>query len=129
MTRLLPPLLRALHTDEFAPVEPHAALAGAIGATEAALPDLARAVGTDVAAFAHDRRATAIALRAIDEAHGGGFYAVPAEATREQAGVGQQRERTGHGVVDVQTHLVDSSLWVGPHAKALGGFLQLVDPD
>lgn len=32
-------------------------------------------------------------------------------------------------VIDVQTHLVDPTLWVGPHAAALGGFLRMVDPD
>ena len=32
-------------------------------------------------------------------------------------------------VIDVQTHLVDPALWVGPHAGALGGFLRMVDPD
>ena len=41
---------------------------------------------------------------------------------------GTERERTGH-VIDVQTHLVDPRLWVGPHARALAQFLHLVDPD
>lgn len=32
-------------------------------------------------------------------------------------------------MVDVQTHLVDPTLWRGPHAAALGQFLRLVDPE
>ncbi|MEP6624981.1 MAG: hypothetical protein ABJC79_11090, partial [Acidimicrobiia bacterium] len=67
---LLPPLLRALHTDEFAPVPPHRALTRVIAATAHALPDIARAVGADPVAFTHDRRATALALTAINAAHG-----------------------------------------------------------
>ena len=32
-------------------------------------------------------------------------------------------------MIDVQTHLVDPTRWVGPGADALGGFLRLADPD
>ncbi len=145
--RLLPSLLRPLHTDEFLPVVPHGALACATASVARALPDAARTVGLDAAAYAHDRRATALALRAIDSAHGGGFYNVtdaapydaqspePQRSGGEQPGseptatrINQEVERTGQ-VIDVQTHLVDPTLWVGPHAAALGRFLQLVDPD
>ncbi len=172
---LLPPLLRALHTDEFAPVAPHAALTRAIAATAHALPDLARAAGADPAVFAHDRRATALALTALNAEHGETFYAVHADLRDEvgptfggspqdplHAEAAPEPERGTSGgeqpgseptsrmtfrstsvraemtsasgrpemaVVDLQTHLVDSALWVGPHAAALAGFLQLVDPE
>jgi Predicted metal-dependent hydrolase of the TIM-barrel fold len=156
MTRLLPSLLRPLHSDEFAPVPLHPALARATDSVGRELPNIARTLVISATTYAHDRRASALALRAIDAAHGGGFFTIPeaavhdAEASAatfnapepprgtsggEQAGSEprarhnhQERERTGH-VVDVQTHLVDPRLWVGPHAKALGQFLQLVDPD
>ena len=32
-------------------------------------------------------------------------------------------------VIDVQTHLVDPTRWVGPGGAALGGFLRMADPD
>ncbi len=128
MTRLLPSLLRPLHTDEFAPVAPHAALARATAMTAHGAPDIARALGLDQVRYANDRRATALALQAINTAHGAGFFTIPEAATADldaaTAAFG------GHGpVLDVQTHLVDPALWVGPHAAALGHFLQLVDPD
>ncbi len=209
MKRLLPSLLRPLHTDEFLPVAPHTALARATAMVEHAMPDVARALGVDAAVYAHDRRATALALRAIDTTHGGGFFTHSTEAiydltrlsgpkspSRSAAEVSSEagRPRTfqapwpatvravrksrsaaqvsspggGHSmpepqrrggeprgsekylaadgrehqrepgstsrtsnqpVVDVQTHLVDPRLWVGPHANALGRFLQLVDPE
>ena len=185
MKRTLPSLLQPLHTDEFLPVAPHTALARATAMVEHALPDVARTLGIDATVYAHDPRATALALRAIDTTHGGGFYAFPrssvfdADAVKEALGAeaglppeitepqrsgGEPRgsekylaadgrehqresgsiERTSNQpagraevlviertsrVVDVQTHLVDPTLWVGPHANALGRFLQLVDPE
>jgi predicted TIM-barrel fold metal-dependent hydrolase len=80
-TGLLPPVLRPLHSDEYSPVPPHRALARATAAVARALPDVAHAVALDAPTYAHDRRATALALRAIDAAHGGGFWAIDAEAT------------------------------------------------
>ncbi len=78
--------------------------------------------------YALDRRGTAATLRAIDAAHGGGFYAVPVRATHDLA----EAEATFRGinpVVDVQTHLVDPARWVGSGADALAGFLRMADPD
>ncbi len=158
MARLLPSLLRPLHTDEFAPVVPHTALARATAMTAHAVPDIAHALGLDQLRYANDRRATALALHHINQSHGGGFYAIHADATldleataatfaapepKRGTSEGEQRGRepknspsslggdrtSRQGVLDVQTHLVDPQLWVGAHAKALGHFLQLVDPD
>ena len=158
MARLLPSLLRPLHTDEFAPVVPHLALARATALTAHAVPDIARALGLDALRYANDRRATALALHHINTTHGNDFYAIHADATLDLEATahtfaatepkrgtsgGEQPGRepknspgplggdrtSRQGVVDVQTHLVDPQLWVGPHAKALGQFLQLVDPD
>ncbi len=59
--------------------------------------------------YALDRRGTAASLRAIDAAHGGGFYTVPEDATRDL----ERAEAAFRGVnpvVDVQTHLVDPAL-------------------
>ncbi len=64
-------------------------------------------------ADALDRRATAATLRAIDAAHGGGFYDVPEDATGDldAADVAFAGDAP---VVDVQTHLVDPGRWHGP---------------
>lgn len=242
MTQPVPPLLRPLHTDEYAPVPAHDRLARATASVADRLDDVARSLGMDSSIYVHDRRATALTLRAIDHAHGGGFSALPEESVYELAAVretdasrsgasragargGEQRGREptnspdpvvgdrtsrqagtpragarggeqsgrrpderiieshsesgaragrtevtprtdtsrsgtpepersggeqsrrrpaarglgivdpsdaeagGTEIVDVQTHLVDPTLWVGPHAEALGGFLRLADPD
>lgn len=128
MPRLLPPLLRPLHSDEYLPVPPHRALARATRQVAAELPDAARALGVRPDVYAHDRRATALALRAIDAAHGTGFYAVPEIATADADAAAAASGGSGP-VIDVQTHLVDPVLWKGPHAAALGAFLELGDPD
>ena len=77
-----------------------------------------------------DRRDTAATLRAIDAAHGGGFYAVPPEAEHDldAADIAFSSKRNTP-VVDVQTHLVDARRFTGASAAALGGFLHMVDPD
>jgi predicted TIM-barrel fold metal-dependent hydrolase len=125
---VLPALLRPLHSDEYRPLRPHRALARAHAHVAAALPDVARAVALDRLTYAHDRRATALALRAIDDAHGGGFYAIDPAAVHDTAAADAAFGGRGP-VVDVQTHLVDPALWHGPHAEALGHFLRLADPD
>ena len=129
MKRTLPSLLQPLHTDEFLPVAPHTALARATAMVEHALPDVARTLGIDATVYAHDPRATALALRAIDTTHGGGFYAFPRSSVFDADAVKEALGAVNQPVVDVQTHLVDPTLWVGPHANALGRFLQLVDPE
>lgn len=78
--------------------------------------------------YALDRRGTAATLRAIDAAHAGGFYEVPELATHD-LDAAQAAFRGVHPVVDVQTHLVDPSRWVGSGADALAGFLRMADPD
>jgi uncharacterized protein len=73
------------------------------------------------------RLLTAATLRAIDGAHGGGFYPVPIEAEHDRAAA----DATFGGsapVIDVQTHLVSPARW-GRGGTALAGFLRLVDPD
>jgi predicted TIM-barrel fold metal-dependent hydrolase len=112
---IVPPLLRRCSSDEYAPL-PWTAR------DQQALHELA-----DVA-DPHDRRATAATLRAIDEAHGGGYYNVPDAATRD---LDAASECFGGDapVVDVQTHLVDPTRWHGPSMQALVGYLEMADPD
>ena len=124
----LPSLLRPLHSDEFLPVPPHRALAQATDAVDRAMPGITRALGIDPAAYAHDRRATVLALRELDAAHGGGYYDLDETAVHDAAAARVAFRSLGP-VVDVQTHLVDPVLWRGPHAAALGHFLRMVDPE
>ncbi len=114
---IVPPLLRRRASDEYAP-PPWSAR------DRAALARLAFSSSAE----ALDRRATAATLRAIDAVHGGGFYDVPDDATRDL----DAAEAVFDGaapVVDVQTHFVDARRWHGPAAHALGAFLQTADPD
>jgi hypothetical protein len=112
-------LLGRAHTDEYAPLpltkRDHVAL------------ERLRADGRPQG-LTGDRRDTAATLRAIDAAHGGGFYTVAPEAeldvdAAEAAFAGRVP------VIDVQTHLVDARRFTGASAQALGGFLHMVDPD
>ena len=122
-----PPLLRRAASDEYAPLpwtdRDRRALARFAYDSAAS----ARAIGMRADEYRFDRRGTAATLLAIDEAHGGGFYAVPEAAALD----GEAAEAAFGGaepVIDVQTHLVDPQRWTGPHAAALAGFLTMVDP-
>ncbi len=125
---VIPNLLRARSSDEYAPLPWSAADREAIArfgmATAVVAPRLSQSAGE----YAVDRRGTAASLRAIDAAHGGGFYAVPAAAVDDLEAA--ESTFAGRGpVVDVQTHLVDPARWTGPGADALAGFLRMADPD
>ena len=103
--------------------------------TERALADLDRELprvaarrGSSVRAYSESRLGTAATLRAIDAAHGGGFYDVD-EAAVSDPDVADACFDGVEPVVDVQTHLVDATRWTGSHATALEGFLQMADPD
>ncbi len=122
-SRLLPPVLRPRHSDEYLPVPPHPALAAATDAVAERLTRIATSVAADPVEYAHDRRATALALAALNATHGDRFYAVDADTAFVAP------DMPPVPVVDVQTHLVDAAAWSGPHAEALGGFLRLADPD
>ena len=78
--------------------------------------------------LAPDRRGTAATLRAIDRAHGGGFFEVPERAEVELEAA-ESAFRGVAPVIDVQTHLVDPTRWLGAGAAALEGFLRMADPE
>ena len=128
---IVPALLRMRSSDEYEPLPWSAADRDAIARYAAiARPDAfgARHTARAAADYALDRRGTAATLRAIDAAHGGGFYDVPAAATHDLEAA-EEAFRGGAPVVDVQTHLVDPARWTGPGADALAGFLRMADPD
>jgi len=120
------PLLAAKSTDEYAPLPESPVLreAGARFAERVAL--LAPKLGLSAGDHAFDRRGTATALRALDAAHGGGYFAVDEAAeTDEDAAASAFSGRAP--VVDVQTHFIDPARWDRPSAAPLAGFLQMVD--
>jgi predicted TIM-barrel fold metal-dependent hydrolase len=127
-TLIVPPLLRARASDEYAPLPWSRADRRAIDAFGTAARSTAGSLVQSVAEYAVDRRGTAASLRAIDAAHGGGFYAVPEPATTDLDAADAAFAGTGP-VVDVQTHLVDPARWTGPGAAALAGFLRMADPE
>ena len=125
---MIPPLLARRSSDEYEPLPWRAADRLAVAHARDLLDDGARRLALSPPAYAADRRGTAATLRAIDAAHGGGFFAVPDQAQHEveaaNAAFGGDAP-----VIDVQTHLVDPARWVGPSAAALGGFLKMADPE
>ena len=128
MEPVVPPLLTRASTDEYAPMPASGAdRLAADRANEIIHPAAAR-LGMTASAYAVDRRGTAATLRAIDSAHGGGFFDVPDRALHETEAA--DAAFGGHApVIDVQTHLVDPARWVGPGAAALAGFLKMADPE
>ncbi len=122
---IVPPLLRRLSSDEYPPLPWSVGEREALARYEALRT---RGRGSMPVAGAADRRSTAATLRAIDDTHGGGFYAIP-DAALHDTDAADECFRGDAPVVDVQTHLVDASRWHGAGAEALGGFLRMVDPD
>ena len=112
MPTLIPPLLQRRSSDEYAPLPRSATDLRAIARLAGRLPDAARAVGLTEPDYAYDRRGTAATLRAVDAAHGGGFFAVPVEAETD-LDAAAAAFRGDAPVIDVQTHLIDPSRWGG----------------
>ena len=77
MPTTIPPLLQARSTDEYAPLPRSVPDLRAIAHLTDRIPDLARALGLPEPVYAYDRRGTAATLRAVDAAHGGGFFSIP----------------------------------------------------
>jgi predicted TIM-barrel fold metal-dependent hydrolase len=125
---LVPPLLRLRSSDEYVPLPWSDADRAALAVFEASTAANAPRTALSAPDYTLDRRGTAASLRAIDTAHGGGFYAVPEAATVDDEAATAAFAGAAP-VVDVQTHLVDPARWLGPGADALAGFLRMADPD
>jgi uncharacterized protein len=122
------PLLSPLSTDEFDPLplttEDRRAAAQLAETIEAGAPRIGLRPDEHVV----DRRGTAAALRAIDAAHGGGFYPIDRAAEMDAAAADEAFAGTAP-VIDVQTHFIDPGRWERPAAAPLSGFLQMTDPE
>ena len=122
------PLLAASSTDEYAPLPASPAVLEASARLAEKLATIAPKLGLDQTDHLFDRRGTAAALRALNAAHGGEYFALDeATETDEDAAAAAF---SGHApVVDVQTHLIDPARWDRPSAAPLTSFLQMVDED
>ena len=101
----LPVMLRRLSTHEFDPVPHHPTNLPVIAKLLAQGPEDASRLSLPLGEYWSGRRGTAAALHEIDQAWGGGFYKVPAEAALD--GDAADAALGGDGVViDVQTHFV-----------------------
>ena len=125
---LVPSLLAARSSDEFAPVPLDRRQRRALATAQERAARYAPALGLSEAQYLDGRLGTATTLRALDAEAGGGFYRVPVEAETDADAAADAFASTGP-VIDVQTHLVDPARWTGAGADALAGFLRLVDPE
>lgn len=125
------PILMRRSSDEYRPLPWRPVDREVIAALDVAAPARAARVGCDPRLYvAHDRRGTAITLRAIDAAHGGGFYAVPAEAESDSGAAAVAFDGpAGSAVIDVQTHLANPTRWRGAMGDTMTAFLRGTDPD
>jgi hypothetical protein len=122
------PLLAPKSTDEYAPMPLSRADRRAAADLAERVRVLAPKLGLSASAHVFDRRGTATALRAIDAAHGGGFYPLD-EATESEDAAAAAAFSGEAPVVDVQTHFIDPARWDRPSAAPLAGFLQMVDAE
>jgi uncharacterized protein len=120
------PLLAAKSTDEFSPQPPSAAVRQAAARFDERVTAIAPKLGLSAADHAFDRRGTATALRALDAAHGGGFFSLD-EATETDEDAAAAAFSGNAPVVDVQTHFIDPGRWDRPSADGLKWFLGMVD--
>jgi hypothetical protein len=126
MSKPISPLLAAKSTDEYAPLPPSAAVREAAARFADRVEVLAPKLGLARADHAFDRRGTATALRALDTAHGGGFFPLD-EATETDEDAAAAAFSGTAPVVDVQTHFIDPARWDRPSASGLAWYLNMVD--
>ena len=101
----LPVILQRRSTDEYIPPPQSGPVRRAVERVRAYGPENAARLSLPISEYWRGRQGTAAALRAIDEAWGGGFYNIPLEAEMDAAAAdaalgGDQL------VIDVQTHYI-----------------------
>lgn len=124
----VPLALQRRSNDEYAP-EPYTERdLEAIARVQAHAPEAANKHGIGVGEYAQSRMGTAAALRAIDQAWGGGFYAIPPEAETDRAAADEALGGDGL-VIDVQAHFIADHRTQTEGAAGVLGFIQSVAPD
>ena len=101
----MPLILRRRSSDEYTPRPHHPTNLSVVERVRAQGPEHAARLSMSLGDYWTSRQGTAAALRAVDEAWGGGFYNVPPEAALDRAAAD---EALGGDqlVIDVQTHYV-----------------------
>jgi uncharacterized protein len=122
------PLLAATSTDEYAPLPPSPAVRQAAVRFAARAGALAPRLGLTPMEYTVDRRGTATALRALNAAHGGGYFPLDEETETDEEAAAEAFSGQAP-VIDVQTHFIDPTRWDRPGAAGLAGFLKMVDAE
>ena len=124
----LPLPLQRRSNDEYFPLAYSERDRRAMVAVESRAQDVARRHRMSLSRYAESRMGTAAALRAIDEAWGGGFYAVTPEAETDPAAA-DAALGGGELVIDVQTHYIADRRAQTEGAAGVLAFIQTVAPD
>lgn len=130
MTGIVHPLLDLRSSDEYQPVRWDSRHREVVRTQVASSHRMAGLLGEDPRLYVgHDRRGTATALRAVDEAHGGGFYDIGIEAETDIDAAHQAFGGvSATPVIDVQTHLANPDRWQGAMGESMSAFLRGTDP-
>ena len=123
----LPLVLQPRGNDEFRPIPWSDRDLAAVARTVARAESVGR-TPLGQWRFAASRRGTAAALRAIDEAWGGGYYHVPPEAESDPEAA-HAAFAGDEVVIDVQTHYVARHRAAAAGVDGVMGFIRNVAPD
>ena len=124
----LPVFLRRLSTEEYAPPPQSQVNRRVVEQVRAEGPGSASRLGLSVGDYWSSRQGVAAALRALDGAWGGGFYAVPEEAALDR-GAADEALGGDQLVIDVQTHYISGRPECEPWTPRQIGLAQSVAPD
>ena len=124
----IPVFLRRLSTDEYTPPPQSGPVRRAVAQIRAEGPESAARLSTSLGDYWSSRQGTAAALRAVDEAWGGGFYNIPKEAALDKAAA----DETLGGdqlVIDVQTHYHSNLRGYHSPPEFMAEHMEVVAPD
>ena len=124
----LPLVLQRRSTDEYTPLLHSSLVRRIVARVRAQGPKDASCLSMSLGDYWSSRQGTAAALHDINEAWGGGFYNVPAEAALDRAAAD---EALGGDqlVIDVQTHYIANRPGQDEQRDGLLGMAQTVAPD
>jgi predicted TIM-barrel fold metal-dependent hydrolase len=124
----VPAALQPKSSDEYTPIPWTGRDVRALDMLRETLPERAGALHLELPGYVSSRRGLATTLRAIDQAHGGGFYDIPADAEWDERAA-DACFASDDLVIDVQTHMVNPQRMVGGTADRLRRFLQNINPE
>ena len=125
----LPLVLQRRSNDEYTPQPHHPLNLPVVARIRAEGPDNAARLSMSLSDYWSSRQGTAAALRALDEAWGGGFYNVPPEAALDRDAA-DGRLGGDQLVIDVQTHFTaDRAMFAEELPKAFFGMAETVSGD